>query len=336
MTFVWPAFLVLLLVALPVGGWLLARAERRRAAALELVGDSALLEEVSAVPSPRRRAVTAALRLGGVALALVALARPQLGQEEGRLGHTGRDVLVLLDLSRSMTVGDGAPTRLAAAHQAAIQLADALPGDRFGLIVFGGSAFLQLPLTADHATFRRYVEAATPDDLGDPSTDLSRALGAAVTAFEHAGARGYRAAVVISDGESGEGDLERVIPRLRKNEIPVFAIGVGTTEGAPIPADSSEAPEQWHRDHVGRIAVSRLFEGDLRKAATLTGGGYERWTAKDGAPAIAAALQTMQSRTFAARKARQLADRFQWPLGLALVALSLEPLALRPSRRRRA
>ena len=174
-------------------------------------------------------------------------------------------MLVLLDLSRSMNVADAGGTRLARAKTLLADLAAARPADRFGLIVFGGSAFLQLPLTSDHDAFRRFVDAAATENVGDPSTDVSAALAAAAIAFEHEGEPGSRAVVVVSDGESGEGDLAAPLARLIREGVPVFAIGLGSAAGGPVPADSSEAPEPYHRDHIGRVVVSRLEEADLRR-----------------------------------------------------------------------
>ena len=112
--------------------------------------------------------------------------------------------------------------------------------------------------------------------LAIPATDLGTALATAGKVFEHEGERRPSGVLVVSDGETGEGDLEAATAGLRAEEIPVFALGVGTTAGGPVPADSSEAPEKYHRDHIGRIAMSRLEEAELRQAAKLTGGAYAR------------------------------------------------------------
>ena len=239
MTFAHPLLLVLLLL-LPAGAALGIRAERRRRAALARFGDPALLDELSTIPDARRRLARHLLRLAALALLVVALARPQLGQHPALIARAGRDVLVLLDLSRSMNVADAAGgTRLAAAKRIADSLAAASPGDRLSLVVFGGSAFLQLPLTDDHDAFRRFVDAASTDDVGDPSTDIAAPLAAAAKAFEHEGEAGTRAAVLLSDGESAEDGLDVALGRLEREGVPVLAIGVGTAQGGPVPADSS-------------------------------------------------------------------------------------------------
>jgi len=320
-----PLYLLALAVIGPMLGYALIRQERDRVERLHRFGDEPLLQQTSRVPSRRRRMVRDALTLAAVLLILLTLARPQFGERPGAMGRTGRDLLVVLDLSRSMNAADVEQSRLAVAKQLVRDLLRASPGQRVGLVVFGGSAFLQLPLTGNYAAFQRFLDAASTDDLGDPATDLSNALTAANTAFEHDGERGYQTVLLVSDGESGTGDIGPVLNRLRQARIPVLAVGVGTTQGAPVPADSSEAPEKWHRDNIGRIVLSRLEEGDLRRAARETGGSYYQWS-----PAIAhdlsESLSRLDRRAITTADTMERVDRFQWPLGFAIGLLVLIPL----------
>lgn len=329
MTFGYPIALALLLLALPLAAWALLRRHRGRRVQLHDFGPPALLARASTIPSERLSVIRQALTLGALSLGLLAVARPQFGLRPASLVHSGRDVLVLLDLSRSMNAVDGAAqgglTRLAVAKGAVLEALAGSPGDRIGLVVFGGSAFLQLPLTADQAAFRRFLDAATTDDLANPATDLSRALTAAATTFEHEGERGFQSVLLVSDGESVEGDVGPPLKRLRLARAPVFAIGVGSSEGAAVPADSGEAPEKWHRDHIGRVVQSRLEEGDLRRAANETNGAYLRWTPGAGA-GLSAELGRLEKRTMSSRTSSERADRFQWPLGLAILMLAVQPL----------
>ena len=183
MSFAYPWVLPVGLLALALLVRLVLRGERARRAALATFGDTALLSR-SSPPAPHRHAGAAlALVLAALALGVLALARPQAGERESELVRTGRDVLLVLDLSRSMGVADvatgtvsGPGTRLAAAKETAWEVLAKYPGDRVGLVIFGGSAFLQMPLTSDRASLRLFLDAASPDDLGDPATDLSAAL----------------------------------------------------------------------------------------------------------------------------------------------------------------
>jgi Ca-activated chloride channel homolog len=325
MSFVHPHIALIALAVLTVLCWVVVRNGSRRTARLQAFGDPCLLERGSALPSPRTAAIRQLLTVGAVTLVILALARPQFGIREGSRAQTGRDVLVLLDLSRSMNAGDVRPTRLQASKETVVEMLTQSAGSRVGLIVFGGSAFLQLPLTTDQGAFRRFLEAGTTDDLANPATDLSRALSAAATAFEHEGERGFQTVVLVSDGESVEGDTGPVLKRLRTMKVPVFALGVGTETGAPVPADSTQSTEQWHRDHIGRIVHSRLEEGEMRRAALETGGSYLRWEPGVGAR-LGSELANLEKRTLGSRTSSERADRFQWPLSLAILMLGVEPL----------
>jgi Ca-activated chloride channel family protein len=326
LTFAHSLMLVVAGIFVCLAAWGIAWERRRQLRTLARFGDESLFASSSTLPSRRARIGGKALQVSAVALGLVALARPQLGERPASLAHTGRDVLVLLDLSRSMNAADDSTSRLLVAKQAISQVLARAPEHRAGLIVFGGSAFLQLPLTGNHGAFLRFLEAATTDDLGDPTTNLAAALFAAATVFEHEGERGYQSILVASDGESMGGDLNPALGRLKEAGIPVFSIGIGSTEGAPVPADSTDAPEKWHRDHIGRVVISRLEEGDLRRTALETGGAYTLATAA-GVQNLAAELARREKRVLSARESTERIDRFQWPLALALVTLSLVPVA---------
>ena len=334
MTFGMPAALLLLLLV-PVAAWIAGTGFRERRASLRRFGDPTLLARSSSLPSERSALWRAALPVVALGFGALALARPQFGDRRADLVQTGRDVLVLLDLSRSMTVTDLSPSRLAVAKRAAWETISASPGDRVGLEVFGGSAFLQLPLTSDHAAFRLFLDAASPDDLGDPATDLGGALATAGKIFEHEGEPSHRAVLIVSDGESGDGGMDDAVAQLRKEGVPVFALGIGTPQGGPIPADSTELPDKFHRDHIGRIAISRLEDTQLREAARKTGGAFARWDDRVQRSRLMEALRTLQAGALSSTRSPERADRFQWPLAVAVVAL-LADLALAMMPRRRA
>jgi Ca-activated chloride channel family protein len=332
-SFAYPWVLPLGFAALALVASLILRADRARRVLLAAFGEEAVLRRGSSLATPRQTRTTAGLRVTALGLGLLALARPQVGERESEMVRTGRDVLLLLDLSRSMGVSDmGGGTRLAMAKRVAWDVVSSYPTDRVGLVVFGGSAFLQMPFTSDRASLRLFLDAASPDDLGDPATDVSAALRTALSAFEHEGEEGRRAVVLVSDGESGEGDLESAIRALREGELPVFAVGVGTTRGGPVPADSTEAPERHHRDYLGRVILSRLEEDELRTVAAATGGAYARWNRAAEMGSLVAAIGRVQPRTLAARKTSERADRYQWPLALMVALLLWAELSSRTPR----
>jgi Ca-activated chloride channel homolog len=306
MTFAAPWILWLIGPVVAVGALAAARRERRRRRAMEAFGEAELVEPLSSLESPRRRTWVGVAGIAGVALAMLALARPQSGTSEKSVASHGADVLFLLDLSRSMRSTDVAPSRLDAAKSAARAIAAALPNDRVGLLVFAGDGFLQLPATVDRSTFEAFVSAASPSDVPDPATNLEAAAGVAANVIR--GDSTYTALVVLSDGEDNAGKLEGAIRTLNSAHIRTFAVGVGTAEGAPI--DSG--------------ATTRLMEDNLRDIARRTGGVYARWSGPTSVTPINARLAQMPGRPIAGSARLANTDRFEWPLAVAFLLLVIQ------------
>jgi Ca-activated chloride channel family protein len=324
MTFVAPVFLVVACVTLPVAGALFVARERRRRVALERFGEVRLLALSSALPLEGRRFLRPALILATLGLGLLALARPQRGSRTTATRTGGHDVLFLLDLSRSMNAQDVAPSRLDAAKRAARLIARAEPDDRLGLAVFGGSAFLTLPLTVDHSAFGEFLDGAATIDLPDAGTDVGAAVAAAVQALLRDGAAGSRAVVLLSDGEDLAGAVDSVLPSLGHAGVPVFTIGFGTTAGGPIPLRRAGRDVGSLHDASGAAVVTRLDVATLRAVAAASGGSYVRWTNDAAVGETTRDLGRLESRTVTSRASAPLPEWFQWPLALAFVALILE------------
>ena len=259
MSFVHPAVL-LLLALVPLAGLGLARAERSRRRALEEFGDPDLLARSATLADPGARRRRDRLRIAALTLLLVALARPQLGERPSDAPHTGRDLLVLLDLSRSMNSPDIEPNRLAGAKEAVLQLAASLPGDRVGLIVFGGAPFLLLPLTQDRATLQLFLDHARTEYLYDPSTDIASALLSALTVYQHEGSRGSRAVILVSDGEAPD----RRLPDVTSLDWPRLA--------AQAQESQHDAPVQRHLLLVLLVLIVSIASDRWRPGTPATRG----------------------------------------------------------------
>jgi Ca-activated chloride channel family protein len=319
--FVHPQLLLVLAALAAAGIAALVWGERRNRARLATFGERQLLERASRIPGAGRRLAAQGLAVAGLCLAVGALARPQFGAKPVVLTRTGRDVLFVLDLSRSMNAEDVPPSRLAAAKQAVREVLEASPGDRVGLAVFGGSAFLQVPLTLDRAAFDLFLNAAGTDDVSDPGTNLPAALNAAISAFGEDSEPRYRAVVLLSDGENLQGDPGRAIAALRQAGIRVFTVGVGTSEGSPIPERAANQLVGYHRDESGQVVVTRLEEETLRQVASETGGSYLRLSGGASVRRLTSELAQLEKREVSSRLFTQLVDRFQWPLALAILVL---------------
>lgn len=336
--FAWLPLLLLVPAWVLLARRLRDRADAGRAAALAALGDPAVLLGLgraasSAVAKRRFRVRTLA-----VALALVALARPQGGTATRAGQGLGRDVLLAIDLSRSMTVRDVGIDRLSAAKRTAREIVGALDiGDRAGLVIFGGAGFLQLPLTTDRDAFDRFLDAVSVELLDDPSTDLNAPLRTAATVFAHEGGDGHRALVILSDGDDEAEHREAAIAALAKLRIPVFTVGVGTAAGGLVPkaaGDTTGGPSNpWHVDGIGRPVESKLVAGPLREIAAGTRGVYTAFDDRAGRARVDEGLRAITARPLGVQRRTERTELFQIPLGLALLLLLAEPLLVREPRR---
>jgi len=302
-------------------------ADRRRRAALERFAAPQLLPDLTAALSPRRRSVRRALLVTSVCLAGFALAGPQYGFTWQETQRRGIDVLIALDTSRSMLAEDVAPNRLERAKLAITDLVEKLGSDRVGLIAFAGSAFLQVPLTLDHGAFLESLQALQPGVIPAPGSDLASALRTAEEALRSE-ARNVKLLVLFSDGEDLGGGAIAAARQAAEQGIRVFTVGLGSETGELIPLPSSNGGTEFLKGPDGQFVKSRLDAATLRQVAELTGGFYEPLGRRgEGVAAIYdRALAPLPKEELASRMRKVPLDRFQWPLGLALLCLAIEPL----------
>lgn len=321
-----------MLLALPVlAGLWIAAGRRARVQLQKLV--AARLRGVL-VGEAHGRAWRTGLLLAGLALGVLAWARPQYGMISEDTKGRGRDVIIMVDVSRSMLANDMPPSRLQRAKLAAEDLVRQLPADRIGLVAFAGSAFLQAPVTADHAAVLSALRELDPEIIPLPGTNISAALQTADEAFDRTEG-GQRAVVLITDGEDLEADSVAQAREL-SSKMRLFTVGVGSPEGAVLMVPSPRGGMEYIRDEAGNVVQSKLDEARLRELADAGGGFYTRLIsgpaemrhiAVDGIASMDEHDVAMQSRTRAI-------ERFQWPLGVALLAVAAALLAGEGVRRR--
>lgn len=284
-----------------------------------------LVAELTSSVSPTLRFWRSALRLLALVLLVVALARPQWGANEVDVEQSGLDLVIALDISRSMLADDIQPSRLTRAKAEVAELIDGLEGDRVGLVFFAGAAFPQCPLTVDYAAARLFLSQADPTMIGAQGTDIADAVDTALELFgEQEG--NHRVILLVTDGEDFSGRLDELRDRLDAAAVTLYAVGMGTAEGAPIPqVDDAGVRQGFFRDEDGSVVISRLDEAPLVDLARTTGGLYVR-AGSSGIDArrIRAELKTLEGRVFSARRITSYQDRFLAPLGLALVLLLVE------------
>jgi Ca-activated chloride channel homolog len=318
--FAWPAALPVLLLAPLVALALVVIDRRRWRRLLELAGPRAL--SLSPDLSLAARRWRNALLAAGLLLALVAVLQPQWGAAEASSGERGIDVVVCLDVSRSMLAADMPPSRLERAKREVRALADRARGDRLGLVVFAGEPRLVVPLTEDVATFLELLGEVDPQSVERGGTDLGAALEAALEALP-ADHPESEAIVLVTDGEDLAGGGRRAAEACRARGVAVHAVGMGSSMGSKIPV---EGGSQFLRDRDGRDVLSAMDSTSLRAIAAAAGGEFVDASASPQPLVLLhdRRLRAMPRRPRGGDDRRETPNRFQWPLAAAVGLWLLE------------
>lgn len=271
------------------------------------------------------------LFIAAVALIIVALAGPQWGARAVMLQRRGLDIVVALDVSRSMLAADVKPNRLQRAKREISAVLDRLKGDRIGLVVFSGDAFVQCPLTLDASAARMLLDATGINSGGRPGTAVSEAIEEATGMYEE-GEKQFKVMILVTDGEGTEGDALAAAQDAATQGIRIYTVGVGTPQGEPIP-DFDERGNQigFKKDESGQIVLSKLDEVTLQKVALATNGRYFRaGPSQMELDALFDELSTLEKKEMEGRLFTEFEQRFHYFLLPAFLLLALE-MAL-PSR----
>ena len=275
-----PGLLLLIPLALLFAGVLRWKRNTRKA-----LGDGQLIDALTANYSPRLYNLKFILVAATVALGILAMAnlrKPTAGTGDEK--RAGIDIMIALDVSKSMLSQDVKPSRLDKAKQCVSMLIDKIGNNRVGLVLFAGQAFLQMPLTSDIAASKLYLSNANTEAVAIQGTVISSALQLCQNSLntkEHK----YKAVVLISDGEDHDPKTAGILQQLYDNGVVVYTIGIGTVYGSPI----VEAGNVYKTDINGQTVISKLNEETLKMIAQKTGGGYYHL---DNSPATADALAT--------------------------------------------
>ncbi|HEY6548643.1 MAG TPA: VWA domain-containing protein, partial [Vicinamibacteria bacterium] len=274
--------------------------------------------------SERWRFVRLGLVLAAALGLVLALARPQWGKVREKVEREGADIVLLLDTSGSMATADVPPSRFFLARAALMNLVTRLEGDRFGLVAFEGEAYPLVPLTLDADAVGLFLDSIEPGFLPTPGSSLAEGVSRGLELFADP-TRPHKVMVLVSDGEDLEGEVPAAVSRAREAGVVIHAVGVGTERGEPVPElDADGKVSGFKKDEAGQVVVSRLDEAALQGVTRATGGRYFRLTASDPSlSALAAAIEGLDQATVAREYAYRRKERYQWPLGLAFVALSL-------------
>jgi Ca-activated chloride channel family protein len=274
------------------------------------------------MPARRWRSL---LLLLSLALVIFAAARPQWGARAVMLKRRGLDIIVALDVSKSMLATDVKPDRLTRAKREISGVLDRLAGDRIGLVVFAGDAFVQCPLTLDAAAARLLLDAVDARSAGRPGTAIAEAITTATDMFE-TNERQFKVLILVTDGESTEGDALMAAQDAAKAGIRIYSVGVGTPSGEPIPVyDEGGKQTGFKKDEAGQVVLSKLDEVSLQKCALVTEGRYFRAGPTEiEIDALFDELSKLEKKEMEGRLFTEFEERFQYLLLPAFLFLLAE------------
>lgn len=312
----------------PIFAFLLGWVFRLKKKALRQFAEDRLVSGLINGISAGKQLVKVILFLLFLVFALLALVRPQWGTKLETVKRVGVDIMVALDTSLSMDTQDVVPSRLEKARHEVKALIDILRGDRVGLIVFAGSSMVNCPLTIDQNAVKLFLDIVDTQVIPRPGTNIGEAIRLATQSFSPQEGRRHKVLVLVTDGENLEGDPISAAEEAKSAGVLVFALGIGTGAGEPIPLrDEKGSVTGYKKDENGGVVVSRLDEATLEKIATITGGRYFRaTTGEDELQKIYEAVSQMDKTEFQSKVYLTYVDRFQIPLGIALFFLLLESL----------
>lgn len=266
------------------------------------------------------------LWLSGIAFLIIALLRPQWGKQEQIVAQEGRDVIIAVDISRSMLAQDVKPNRLQFAKEKIKKLLYNLSCERVGLIVFSGSTIIQCPLTSDYAAFFLFLEQLDVDTISQGTTALDQAIKASLKVFEAIPTRKTKILVAYTDGEDFSADLQGVKDRVLSDGLSIFTVGIGTTHGAPVPIlDDKNKQIGWEKDEQGQVIMSRLNEKLLADLAVQSGGKYVHGVEGDDDIALLlGAISKFEKDKLEDKTMQGLQEQYPYAIAGAFICFALE------------
>lgn len=324
MKFASPEYLYLLIL-LPLLLAVYIYSNYRRNRNLRLYGDVQLLKSLMPDVSVYRPSIKFWLSFAALALIVVALARPQFGSKKETITRQGIEAVIALDISNSMMAEDIAPNRLEKAKKIISRLIDKFENDKVGLIVFAGDAFVQLPITNDFISAKMFLETISPALISRQGTDIGGAISLAMKSFTNTEGVG-KAIILITDGENHEGGAEEAAKLAADKGMNVYVLGIGSLEGAPIPADGSN---DYRRDKEGNVVVTKLNEQMAQTVAQAGNGAYIRVDNTNNAQKILESeVNKLAKADVTTEVYTEFNEQFEFIAWIAFILLVIEALIL--------
>lgn len=262
----------------------------------------------------------------GILFLFISLLQPAWGKKEEVIEQKGRDLIIALDVSKSMLAQDRKPNRLEFAKAKIKRLVRKLDCERVGLMLFSGSTIMQCPLTSDYKAFFMFLDQIDAQTISSGTTALDQAILKTINVFEKMPTKKHKLLVVFTDGEDFSSNLAGIKSKAIEMGLTIFTIGLGTLEGAPIPLYDEKGNQIGHqKDQKDAVVISRLNEGILRTLADETGGTYMR--AQDDNRDIQRLIERVhefEKEAFEDKHVSNLLERYPYFIAVAMFCFALE------------
>ncbi len=297
----------------------------RKKKLLARFGDLFLILKNAPYISFARQGGKATLLLTGLLFVVITLSQLQCGTHMEMMKREGIDLVVAVDVSNSMLAQDMKPSRIAKARQEVRGIIDRLKGDRIGLVVFAGDAFIECPLTLDYSAAQIFLDVIDVGLVPHQGTAIGDAIRKSTEAFSKLEKK-HKVLLLLTDGEDQNTEPLSAAEEARKEGVKIYTIGIGSANGEPIPVTNRNGDVVgYKKDNQGQVIVTKLDEVTLQKIALTTGGKYYHATPGEmELDKVYDDISKMEKKELEGKLMMQYEDRFQYPLVLAIFLIVLE------------
>jgi Ca-activated chloride channel family protein len=291
---------------------------------LKKLGDANLISQLLPYSSKRKRIIKFILFMLGFSSLIIALCNLQTGSKLTEVKREGADIIVCIDVSNSMLAQDLSPDRLTRAKYALEKMIDGLEGDRLGLVIFAGEAYVQLPITTDYSAAKLFLSSIGPGMVPVQGTNVSDAIKKASESFSNDDGKN-RAIILITDGENHDSEAIQAAEEAGKNGIMINTIGIGSENGVPIPLIENGVVKGYRKDKQGQTVITKLNTNLLKTIASKANGVFVQASQADiGLGAVLDKIGELDKVQLENKMYTDYEDQFQWFLGLSLVLFFIE------------
>ncbi|MBS1772907.1 MAG: VWA domain-containing protein [Bacteroidetes bacterium] len=299
---------------------------------IKKLGDEGLVNQQVMGLIPGRITLKFILTSLALTIIIIGWANLQMGSKADKIQRKGIDVVVALDVSKSMLAQDIQPDRLTRAKQLVMRMMDKMQNDRVALVVFAGRAYLQVPLTVDYSAMKMMLQNVSPDMVPTQGTVISDAIDLSMQSFSQK-ERKYKSLIIISDGEDHDANAISKIKEAAEQGVITHTVGIGSPQGATLYDPETKSVKL---DESGNPVVSKLNEEELKNLAAAGKGTYTLLrNADDAATKLTDAMDTMEQRNMGSILFTDYTSYFQYFLLTGFLLLLIEWLISGAKRKTR-